>query len=47
MLAEQRPVPAIAERLGVGRSTVYAWLSTICSAMPGPACRSANLLGGP
>ena len=28
MLADQVPVPAIAERLSVGRSTVYAWLNT-------------------
>jgi transposase len=28
MLADQIPVPAIAERLSVGRSTVYAWLTT-------------------
>jgi transposase len=27
MLADQRPAPAVAERLGVGRSTVYAWLN--------------------
>ncbi len=27
MLADQLPVPAIAERLSVGRSTVYAWLN--------------------
>jgi transposase len=26
MLADQQPVPAVADRLGVGRSTVYAWL---------------------
>lgn len=26
MLADQLPVPTIAARLGVGRSTVYAWL---------------------
>lgn len=28
MLAEQQPIPIIIERLGVGRSTVYAWLHT-------------------
>ena len=27
MLADQRPAPVVAERLGVGRSTVYAWLN--------------------
>lgn len=27
MLADQRPVPAIAERLSVGRATVYSWLT--------------------
>ena len=27
MLADQMPVPAIAERLSVGRSTVYTWLN--------------------
>jgi len=27
MLAEQRPIPSIAERLSVGRSTVYAWIT--------------------
>ena len=26
MLADQQPIPTIMERLGVGRSTVYAWL---------------------
>jgi transposase len=26
MLAEQQPIAAVVERLGVGRSTVYAWL---------------------
>ncbi len=27
MLADQRPIPTIAERLRVGRSTIYGWLS--------------------
>jgi len=27
MLADQRPIPAVAERLGVGRSTIYGWLN--------------------
>ncbi len=29
LLADQQPVPAVAERLGIGRSTVYTWLHAL------------------